>query len=428
MVTDQLYANVVEVDITPPVGTGLDGYVARKGNSLGIHDPLLGQVLLLDLGEQQLVLISLDLLGITLEWTQQIREGIAQAIGVPTDHTLVACSHTHSGAAGFMPPSPGITSFEDPKLKKSVARKLIGAAIRAKQGLLPAQIGVGRGNVRGIGLNRNDPLNGPVDDEVIVMNVIDIDGNPIAVWVNHGCHPTVLGPENLYYSADYPGAMRSNLRKIYPNTVFLFTNGASGDVSTRFTRRDQSYNEVERMGRLLAGEVLKVMQTNNPQQGVKLSAITKEIELKFRSFPDKHTTQLEIERFKAKLEKLIASGASHGEIRRAITRVQGAEGQAEMANGIRGRSSNTSQIQILTIGDLTLVGLPGETFTSTVLDIKSSSSKSNICVVSYANDYQGYFPDAFSINTGSYETLISPYNVDVAKMLSETVIGLIQNG
>jgi len=427
MASDELLASAVEIDITPPIGVGFDGYAARKGNSQGIHDPLLGQLLLLASGDRQLVLISLDLLGTSLDLSQQVREGIREAIGVPPDFTLVACSHTHSGAAGFLPLQPGITSFQDPELKQMVARKLIGASVWAREGLRPARLGVGRGTAAGIGLNRNDPEEGPVDNEVIVLCVEDRGGIPIAVMMNHGCHPTVLGYQNLYFSADYPGAARANLRRIYPDTVFLFTNGASGDVSTRFSRREQSFGEVERMGRLLAGEVLKVMQTLTTRPTAELRARTLSVELKFRPFPDRQAAQREVARLQAELDRLKASGAGHGQIRRATTRVEGATAQLLMAQELAGRSSNASQIQMLSIGDLALVGLPGEPFTRTVLDLKAASPNRLTGVISYANDYQGYFPDAHSIEQGSYEALISPYGADVAKTLSESALDMLRH-
>jgi hypothetical protein len=72
------------------------------------------------------------------------------------------------------------------------------------------------------------------------------------------------------------------------------------------------------------------------------------------------------------------------------------------------------------------VGLPGEPFTGTVLDIKNQSPYPYTAVVSYANDYQGYFPDALSIAEGDYEALISPYGADVAEHLGQVVLGLLQ--
>jgi neutral ceramidase len=421
--TNQLLAAGVEIDITPPVGYGFDGYGARVGKSLGIYDPLLAQLLLLKLGDRQVILISLDLLGIGLDFTNHVRTGIKQAIGVQADSILIACSHTHSGAAGFLPPHPGITTSIDAELQQVVARQLVGSAIWANQKLEPARLGAGQSKLEGIGLNRNDPAL-PVDQEVSILRVDTLSGKPIAVLMNYGCHPTVLGYQNLKYSADYPGAARALLHKIYPKTVFMFTNGASGDVSTRFSRRDQSFAEVERMGYILGGETLKVMQTILTQPTQKLETRNASIELNFRPFPSANEALGELGQLQAELEALKASGATHGEIRKAITKVEGATGQAMMAKELEGRSSNKSQIQVVEIGDLALVGLPGEPFTRTVLDIKQKSLQPT-AVVSYANDYQGYFPDSTSIALGSYEALISPYGADVSNRLRDVAIELL---
>jgi neutral ceramidase len=424
---DELLAGAVEIDITPPVGGGFDGYAARTGVSLGVHDPLLAQLLLLKAGDQQAVLITMDLLGVGLDFTGRVREGIEQAIGVPPERVMIACSHTHSGAAGFLPPHPGIPTVPDPELQRTVERQLVGAAIWAARRLQPARLGVGKGHVQGIGLNRNDPQQ-EVDDEVTVLRLDGEDRQPLAVVMNYGCHPTVLGYQNQYYSADYPGAGRSTLHQLYPGAVFMFTNGASGDVSARFTRREQSFNEVDRMGRLLAGETLKVMQMIQTHTPVELAGQVAPVELKFRPFPDPELAQRELDQLQAALDALKAAGAGHGDIRRATTQVEGAAGQALMAKELAGRLSNHSQVQFLQIGDLVLAGLPGEAFTQTVLEIKKSGLFPFMAVVSYANDYQGYFPDAISISKGSYEALISPYGPDVADNLREAAIQAIRKG
>ena len=420
-----LFAAAVELDITPPVGTGLDGYAARQAASIGVHDPLLAQLLLVKSGSQVVTIISLDLLGVSLDFTNRVRRGIQDTIGVPNECVLIACSHTHSGAAGFLPPHLGIKTSPDAELQHLLACQLIGAARWAAGCLQPARLGVGLGAVTGIGLNRNDPSGGIVDEDVIVLQIEDEARRPIAVLMNHGCHPTVLGYENLYFSADFPGATRAALRQIYPETIFLFTNGASGDISTRFTRRSQDFTEVNRLGRLLAGEVLKVMQTILSQPEAELSGKLAEVELKLRSFPSPEVARQELEQLQAELDGLKTAHASHGELRRAITHLEGAQGQALMAQELAGRSVNRSQVQALQIGDLVLVGLPGEPFTHTVLEIKQRNPKAFTAVVSYANDYQGYFPDAQSVLQGNYEALISPYAANVAENLMESALNLI---
>jgi hypothetical protein len=150
--------------------------------------------------------------------------------------------------------------------------------------------------------------------------------------------------------------------------------------------------------------------------------------LKFRPFPDPEQAQRELKQLQDSLDALKAAKAAHGDIRRATTQVEGAVGQALMAKELAGRLSNRSQVQFLQVGDLALVGLPGETFTQTVLEIKKSGLFPFTAVVSYANDYQGYFPDAISISKGSYEALISPYGPDVADSLREAAIQAMRKG
>ena len=180
------------------------------------------------------------------------------------------------------------------------------------------------------------------------------------------------------------------------------------------------------MGRILAGETLKLMQTIICQPTAKLSGQVTPMELRFRHFPPLEVAQRELERLQAELETLKAAGAAHGDIRRAITRVEGATGQALMAKELAGRTLNESQIQVLEVGDLALVGVPCEPLTHAVLEIKGESPHPYTAVVSYANDYQGYFPDAGSIAEGDYEALISPYGADVAESLRQKALSLLQ--
>jgi hypothetical protein len=360
-----------------------------------------------------------------LDFTRQVRAQIEGAIDVPREHTMVSCTHTHSGAAGFWPHEVGIQSAEDPELQAITRRKLVGAAIWARQLLQPAVLGVGLGRLQGIGRNRNDPEEGAVDDQVIVLRVDDMDGQPLAVTMNYGCHPTVLGYQNLLFSADYPGAAREALNAVYPETVFLYTNGASGDISTRFTRRDQSFAEVERMGRLLAGEVLKVMQCVETQDAAHLAGRIAPVELPLRAFPPPDVAQGEVQRLQSELQELRAAGASHGDIRIATTRVEGAMMQAELAKAFAGRSSQSTELQTLQVADLALVGVPGEPFTRTVLEIKEQSPHAHTAVVSYSNDECGYFPDAWSVSSGTYEALASPYSADAAEGLKKVALRLL---
>ena len=426
MTKGELFASAVQIDITPPVGTPLEGYGAREGVSQGVHDPLFAQILLLKSGGTQVALLSLDLLGVGLGFTHRVRDAIEKAIGVPSDGILLAPSHTHSGPAGYIDELHGLPFSKDPELQSIAIRQLAGAALWARKTLEPARFGAGKGFVEGIGLNRNDPEHGPMDEELILLRVENFDGRPIAVVMNFGCHPTVLGYRNLLISADFPGAARTTLNKVFPETVFLFTNGASGDVSTRFTRREQTFDEVERMGNMLAGEVLKVMSSVVTESVGDLVGLVEQVKLPIRPFPPIEEAEGMLHQLEAQLQELKDSGVSHGDIRVATTRVQGAAIQVELTKALTDRTHIETELQVLKLGPLALVGLPGEPFVRTVLDLKTKSSIPYTAAVSYANDEVGYFPDTHSFEAGTYEALSSPYQDDIAEMLTKHGLAMLE--
>jgi len=422
-----LQAAAIAVDITPPIGGYLDGYGARKDPSNDLHDPLSASLLVLKAGETGAALVTLDLVAVTADFTGQVRAAVSHELGIPKNAILVAASHTHAGPAGFIGRVPLLNQVEDPALREIYVRRLAGAALWCSNHFQPAKISLGRGEVHDIGTNRNDPVAGPSDTAVTVLRVDDAAGQPLAVLMNYGCHPTVLGPDNRAISADYPGAARQALTKVYPHTVFLFTNGATGDVSTRFTRRGQGFGEVERMGNILAGEVLKVMQVANPVDMGTLSGQIQPLRLDFRHFPSAETAQAQLEQLEAELTGLRSAGAPHGEIRKAVTKVEGAQSQLAMIKSFSSQTFAETQVQVLQIGPLALAAMPGEPFTRTVLDIKARSPAQTTAVVSYANDYRGYFPDAPSIAAGTYEALTSPSDESAAYQMTQAVLALLKS-
>ncbi|MGD0707900.1 MAG: hypothetical protein ABSA51_05545, partial [Anaerolineaceae bacterium] len=390
-----------------------------------IHDPLFATLLIPKAGNNGIALVTMDLVGITLSFTEKLKAALSPVLGIPEDAILVSAIHTHAGPVGFMGRVPLLGNVDDPVLQEIYLRKLKGAAVWVKDHLQPVHLGIGRGEIHDIGRNRNDPETGLMDAELGVLRVDDVNGQPLAVLMNYGCHPTVLGPENLAISADYPGAARTALKRIYPGATFLFTNGASGDVSTRFTRRGQGFAEVERMGNILAGEVLKVMQVVTPVEEVVLSSRVTQVQLTLRHFPPVDIAQKQIETLEAELEQKRAAGLLPGEIRKAVTKLEGAHGQLDMAQSYGDTKTVGTLVQMLRIGPMALVTMPGEPFTHIVLEIKKQSPIHPTFVVSYGNDYRGYFPDAVSVAAGTYEALTSPYDETVGDKLVQTALALL---
>ncbi|MDH5706604.1 MAG: hypothetical protein OEZ45_11375, partial [Candidatus Aminicenantes bacterium] len=70
----------VRKDITPPLPADLSGYIRRFGKASKIHDPLLANLLLIDNGINQLLLISLDILFLSSELSSRLRQAISEEL------------------------------------------------------------------------------------------------------------------------------------------------------------------------------------------------------------------------------------------------------------------------------------------------------------------------------------------------------------
>ncbi len=98
---EYLYAGAAEVDITPDPGLMMDGYVGREGVNLGTHDPLMAQVLILRRESQpKIVIVTLDLLAVSADFTNPLRQKLADVIGTVSDAVIICASHTHCGPRG----------------------------------------------------------------------------------------------------------------------------------------------------------------------------------------------------------------------------------------------------------------------------------------------------------------------------------------
>lgn len=413
----RLMVGAVEIDITPPIGVPMAGYAARQGSSEGIHDPLKAQAVYLKCVSNELLLITCDLIGFDLNITEKIRDDIFNELGIPQGNVMITCSHTHSGPQGFTPDEPIHMGLEDAGLVEFTRRKLLGAAKWAVSKREFTRLSLGEINLTGIGKNRNNPEDGPQDTQLSVLRFDDDNGNPIAVVFNYACHPTVMGYDNLQISADFPGAARKVLNNQFPSCVFVFTNGASGDISTRFTRRSQSFSEVDRLGTLLAGGVLQAMLNPEVVEVEAVAAKVIDVELPIRSLPQITEINATIEKLQKKLGTLREESIAPGIIRKVVTQLEGAEAQLIMVEELGNISHLSTQMQFLHIGPILLVGVPGEPFSQTVLDIKAACYPQRVVVISYANDNKGYFPDQQSIDQGTYEALISPYDLRVSKLI-----------
>jgi hypothetical protein len=261
-----LRAGVARVEITPPRGAAMTGYAERTHGATGVHDPLYATVLLLDSGGTSVALVGCDLLSFV---STRVAAEARRRFGITA--TILSASGTTSG-----PPAADTAS----KWNVATEDKIIEAIGAAKQSLFSAEIRVATGHAN-LAFNRRKVTDGrarmwwrnpeglpshPLDPTVNVVALRDAE-KVRAVLVNYAARPSILGPQIVEFSADYPGALRRQVESKTPGALCLFVQGAAGDISPYHDREPghvPAFEAVESMGRDLAAEVLRVLPNARP--------------------------------------------------------------------------------------------------------------------------------------------------------------------
>lgn len=257
-------AGVAKVDITPPLGTKMWGYFDRLKGAEGTIDPLYARVLVLEAGGKRLAYVDLDL-GRTFgpASLDRLRNAAKQNSGI--DYLIVQAIHTHAGPVILDEYPSGTPAWETADLDK-----IEQAIHEATQKTVPVRLGVGYGQAY-IGYNRvhvntdgtvtmlwNNSARiptWPVDPILTVLRVDQMDGQPLAILVNYATHPVTFGPDNLRYSADFPGVMCKVVEQAFDNKpLAFFVQGAPGDINVYDTTTPITQDAIGR--RDWAGETL----------------------------------------------------------------------------------------------------------------------------------------------------------------------------
>ncbi|HEO71373.1 MAG TPA: hypothetical protein ENN80_08925, partial [Candidatus Hydrogenedentes bacterium] len=185
-------AGAAKVEITPRVGTPLNGYIERHGrDSLDVHDPLWARCLYLDDGETAVFVVSADLCIINPALRRRVLEIAGKRLGVLPQQVVLCATHTHSGHGGMMHllAHRAVSGRFIPEVLEETATTFVEAMQGAY--LKRQRAAVGFKTVHGADLVRNRyEEKGTVDGQLCVIRVDDADGIPIAIAANFAAHPS----------------------------------------------------------------------------------------------------------------------------------------------------------------------------------------------------------------------------------------------
>src|SRR5213594_4160645 len=265
-----LRAGFARVDITPPPGVGLAGNGPEGAAARGYRLRLYARVLVLADGEgNRLALVVADFpLGSAL-LHRRVAALTARTDGIGVDRLVIAATHTHAGpghyfeAAAYNDQGSSVVGF-DPLMLDSLTARIARAVHAAVADLRAARVAWGSRAVWGYtrirslpAMLRNIPLptapaDAPatlfpeyrlVDPELAMLRVDQLDPatgryRPSGAFSIFAMHGTGNAPANDLLDADIHGLVERRLERhidpdggFVPRAVYLFANGAEGDVS-----------------------------------------------------------------------------------------------------------------------------------------------------------------------------------------------------
>jgi len=386
-------AGLAQIDITPPIGTALTGYIARDGGATGVHDPLYAKALVVADGESQAAVVTCDVLGLRLSYVAAVRAAIEAATGIPAAHVLIACSHTHAGPATIFLQGTGDV---DEGYLVELASKLVTATQAAQAELQPARFGVGHGDIREGVHNRRTPGD-VMDPDLGILRIVDEAGQTFGVLLNYACHPTCVTGENQLLSAEYCGLATNKIQQ-ETGAIALFFTGAIGDVGP--VRR--GWDVLEAIGNQVADEALRLLDGIETADWNTVSTATLPLDLPL-SAP---LTETQLDAELVRWNQFGAASDSpllppHPKVPPAM--IAWAETTLAQVQSYTVPTTVATEIQAVRIGELYLVTAPGELFVELGLAVKAGIGSPHVFLCGFGNDNLGYIPARRAYPHGGYE-------------------------
>jgi neutral ceramidase len=443
-------AGAANIDITPPLGTFINGdFVAHTAKY--IHDRLHSRAVVFQNGETIVAIVVVDICVMRKEFLDEVKAYIQKQTGMPFGNILISSTHTH--AAGSV--DSVYLGKVDEAYSQALPPLIVKSVIEAKQNLRPAKIGWGSVDVPehvlcrrykmkpgyiphnpvtgGADIIKTNPFGGEdfidypnaeTDPEVGFFAVKGLDDKWISLLANYSLH-YVGDWENGTISSDYFGEFSRQLQaKLNADKGFvgIMSNGTSGNINIwdflnpgRYPT--QQFEKSELIGGDIAEKIFNEIEAIEWDTTPALAITYKELELKLRK-PAANELQI--------AESIVStSNYDNLQITDETLKLLYAREQVllnELPDTLH------FPIQALKIGCGVIGALGAEMFAETGLWLKQNSSVRNYFTVCLANGNAGYIPPQHEFDNGGYETWrgrTSKLKTDAEDVIKHELLALI---
>ncbi|TFH01307.1 MAG: hypothetical protein E4H13_05270 [Calditrichales bacterium] len=401
---ENIRAGVARILITPPLDMNftLGGYGARMSKpAQGVHDNIWAKAIVLTNGADKYLLVTMDILALPPD----LKPVVIEKLGDKTwslENTMFLPSHSHASLDMsalnsknvLNNPYIGVYQLE---LREFVIDKLVEVIRQAGTDLKPVKIGTSRTVLPE--MNRNRRGDAMVDRDLTVTRIDQENGVPLAVLINWTAHPTIMSDEDMLVSAGWPGYLQREMEDwIGQGVTCMYYNGAQGDQSVIARSGGSRHEKAELYGRSVAIAALKLYK------GVTTS--DKSI-LAYKSL------QATLPAPKLHPDFLATGGEEYG---------------INEENGkyiLQVMCPLTADIGALRLGDLLIVGAPGELSYQLGSKIKAAIGTDKVkypTIGGIANEWISYILTTEQYEAGGYESSVSFYGKELGPFIYKAML------
>jgi hypothetical protein len=410
-----------EATITPFFDTPLAGYYYPR-MPVGVHDNLHAKALVLDNGSTQVVLVACDLVRVPREAVEAARSKIQAKFGIPPDHVLISAAHSHTGPVMTPEYTQMLGRWIADSVETAMHSKVDASLYRASamEPTLPhnrrylMKDGTVETNPGFLNPNVVKPV-GPIDPRVAVLFATGPDGRPLMTWVNYALHQDTVGGD--WISADFAYFLGRTLAKFEgPDMLTIFTIGAAGDINHWDLSKpgpQRGFPVADRIGTILGADVVKAYENLEPVSPRPIRAASQMLDL-----PLQKVTPQQV----AEAKQIMASPPPpHVDFTLRRVNARKVVTISEHPSGVL-----PVEIQVVSVGPVAFVGIPGELFVQLGLEIQKESPFPDTVIVELANQDLGYIPTRLAFKQGGYEPTSCVLEPGGGEKITETAIAMLK--
>ena len=449
------YIGWSEQDITPESPVSLAGqYYPRI--SQGIHSPLFATVLAIQSGDSHVIMVSLDLLGIEVDFQKQLCLDLARVLPeINPQNLILNAIHTHNAPALSSRPFPGHQEFSGilsvaeyrAFLLKQIKKAIVEAWKKREPGSIASAFGFARiGHCRRVlyadssaemyGCTARPDfvgMEGSEDSGVEMLFTFNAENRPVGLICNVAC-PSQVMEATYWISSDFMGETRKRLKEHFGRDFHtLFQVGAAGDQSPRDLTRlfSKEPNFWQEEGVVALGERLFFAVTrafSDLSEPVSSTPDMRHI-VKVLSLPRRRASNTEYLSAKETVSDILRQ-SSEEELYQSFCeevlrneKITGRQGPYDRkghpfvlfrnARAVIERFSDqdhhpffSMELHLLRLGSMVFVTNPFELFFEFGQRIRARSAAKQTCIVQLCGGAGGYLPTATAEKAGGYGGLI----------------------